>query len=71
MASKTKQHRGPEFKDKTLLPSNKERLRLKRWKQNIITSIIGLFDLLLLNSAIFLGYHLRFHMEIGVQSGWI
>ncbi|MBN1552282.1 hypothetical protein JW979_12490, partial [bacterium] len=55
--------------DKSISRLNRERLRRKHWKQNITTSSIAFFDLLLISLSILLGYFIRFHMEVGVESG--
>ncbi|MBN1356997.1 sugar transferase [bacterium] len=37
----------------------------------MMTILIGLTDLVLIDSAIALGYYFRFKMQLGVQSGWV
>ncbi len=53
------------------LSLNRDRLRRKNWKANLTSVYIGLGDILLINAAILIGYHLRFTFEFGVQSGWV
>ena len=53
------------------IESNRIRLKKKKWHRNFTTIVIGVFDILLINLAVILGYYLRFYVELGVEKGWI
>jgi len=51
--------------------SSKERILRKKHRRDFFTVLIGVMDLVLINCAVLFSYYLRFHVEFGVEAGFL